>query len=396
MNCPDIGALRTALDEPNGLDEPRLAEHLRECATCRSALERLRRSADLAGPALALLAPRRTPTAEDIAGAFRDGMPRSVPADAGAADGIEPGAGIDPPGRPEPSTPAPRWRRVPIGLRAAAVAGVVALGLGVVVATPGGREAAADFLAPFRGESLQVVTFDPNDPGLRRSLAALSGIGTVNDDALGTEPEQVDSLAEASQEVGFAVRGVDAAALPDGTHSEPAIYVKPGVDVTFTFDREKAQQFVARRGHPDVELPAKFDGASLVVSVPSATVLAYRGPDDVPKVIVGQAGELEMRTEGGVPLAQMREFLLSLPGLPADTVRQLRAISDWRTTLPVFVPAGEVDWERTEVNGTSALEFSDRGGVASALVWQRSDRIYGVGGPIDESATRTVAESLAR
>lgn len=397
MNCPDLGTLRGALDEPGTLREQPLAEHLAGCAACRSTLADLRRTAELAGPALALLEPPETPTADHVAAALRHGggQPAPGPATGGPApDMIENGPGAGPLERPEPRDRTRRWRRLPAGLRAAAVVAVVAVALGAVAATPTGRGAAADLLAQFRSERLEVVTFDPNDPGLRQGLRALQSVGTVNEDAFTpVQPQRVASLAEASRRVGFDVQGVEPSALPAGARAEPMIYVVPERKrtVVFTFDREKARRFVAEEGHPDVRLPAKFDGASLIVDVPAAALFAYPGPDDVPKVVAGQAGRLDVSTRGDVNLAEMRDFLLGLPGLPEETVQQLRAISDWRTTLPVFVPAGKVDWERTTVDGRNALAFSGRGGVVSAVVWQQGGRIYGVGGPIGEADARRAA-----
>ena len=395
MNCPEIGALRAALEQPAALREPTLAAHLDDCPTCRSTLAGLRRSADLAAPAMALLAPPDTPGQADVTAALRR-VAGTVPTHgAGPPPDL-----IDAPdliGQGERGRRARRWSQLPGALRAAAVAVVVAVALGAVVATPSGRGAAASLLAQFRSERLAVVSFDPNDPGLREGLGALQSVGTVDEDAFASmEPERVAGPAEASRRVGFEVRGVGSGDLPAGTRAEPTTYVTPAREVRFTFDRDKARRFVAEQGSPKVDLPAKFDGASLVVEVPAAAVLVYPGPDRAPRVMVGQAGQLNVRTEGDVTLAEMREFLLGLPGLPSETVRQLRAISDWRTTLPVFVPVDKVDWKPTTVNGVDALAFSDRGGVASAVIWQRDGRIYGVGGPIRESAARAVAEGLGR
>lgn len=394
MNCPDIGTLRTALDQPASLRETPLAEHVADCADCRADLSELRRSAELAAPALSLLAPPETPTREGVGTALeRERRHRAGHGEDAAADVLENGPGAPSPDRPRRGRP---WSRAPAGLKAAAVAVVVAVTLGAMVATPPGRDAAAGLLAQFRSEELTVISFDPNDPGLRQGLAALHSVGTVDEDAFtSVRPERVDGLAEASRRVGFEVSGVPRADLPNGVQGEPTIYVRPGQEVSFTFDREKAREYVAQQGQPDVELPAKFDGASLVAEIPATAVLVYPGSDDAPRLVVGEAESLNVRTDGDVTLAEMREFLLDLPGLPEETVQQLRGISDWRTTLPVFVPAGEVDWDSTTVNGVEALSFSDRSGVVSALVWQRDGRIYGVGGPVSGSQARAVAETLA-
>lgn len=424
MDCPDVGTLRTYLDGVAAAgDRHALSQHLTGCAGCRSTLAELRRCAGLAAPVVNLLAAPESPSDEDVearlarVAARRTGNTAvagaRTRAGAGGADVLDPDAlvpdAFDPDvlelggrvrsaGRPERdgtrSFPG-RWAALPTGLRAAAVLVLVAATFGAVAAIPAGRSAAAEFLDLFRSERLAVVTVDPDSPGLRQSMQALQSIGTVDTDALSADdPDRVRTLAEASRQVGFQVRGADPADLPRGTGDEPAIYVKPAQDVRFTFDREKASRFVAEHGRDGLDLPTEFDGASLTVRVPAAAFLAYPGPDGAPEVIVAQAGQVRASTEGGVTLAEMRELLLSLPGLPDETVRQLRGISDWRTTLPVLVPVGKVNWERTTVNGADALTFSGQGDVVNVVIWQRDDRIYGVGGPIGSGEVQRVAAGL--
>jgi hypothetical protein len=75
-------------------------------------------------------------------------------------------------------------------------------------------------------------------------------------------------------------------------------------------------------------------------------------------------------------------------------VRRLRAICDWRDTLPLPVPADRIDWRSATVGGAPGLVLGDRGGLGSAVIWQRDGRIYGVAGVLRQSQVLRVAESI--
>jgi hypothetical protein len=95
-----------------------------------------------------------------------------------------------------------------------------------------------------------------------------------------------------------------------------------------------------------------------------------------------------------VSLEALRGFLLGLPGLPPQTVRQLKAIGDWRDTLPLPVPADRIDWRATTVGGAQGLLLGERSGLGSAVIWQRDGRIFGVAGAVRQAQVLRVAESL--
>lgn len=93
-------------------------------------------------------------------------------------------------------------------------------------------------------------------------------------------------------------------------------------------------------------------------------------------------------------LEELRELALSLPGLPKQTVTQLRGISDWRTTLPLPVPTDQARWQRATVDGAEAFGFSDPTGKLHALLWQRGGHIWGVAGVITADEALHVAQDL--
>src|SRR4029450_12262190 len=68
MPCPDLGALRAALDAlgastaaPDGPPPAPLHDHVQTCASCSDTLAELQRNAELAALAIALTAPAEPP-----------------------------------------------------------------------------------------------------------------------------------------------------------------------------------------------------------------------------------------------------------------------------------------------------------------------------------------------
>jgi hypothetical protein len=414
MKCLEEGELRAWIDG-EAADQAAAAAHVDGCSACRAAAEELRGNAELAAAATGVLAPPRPlrpaqveAARERVAAAARwpaavTGQAAAPPAPgragvAAAAPGGRAAAGSRPGGEAAARRPARRvaarlggW--VPAGQGrgwlAAAVTGLLAL---VLVATPAGRSAAGSFLAQFRSQRFAVVTFDPAQAG---DLAGtLRQLGTVGGDLQGMTPAPVATPAAAGRLVGFPLALPDDAALPGGVDPRPRIQVSPARQLRFTLDAAKVARYLEAHGRAATEVPAGLDGATLVANVPAAALLEYVAADGTPRLVVGQSRELTASVQGGVTLEALREFLLGLPGLPPQTARQLRAIGDWRDTLPLPVPADKIDWRETTIHGGQGLELGERTGLGSALIWQRDGRIYGVAGLLRQAAVRRVAESL--
>jgi Sigma-70 region 2 len=144
----------------------------------------------------------------------------------------------------------------------------------------------------------------------------------------------------------------DAAALPSGVDTRPRIMVTPARQLRFTPDAARVGRHLAAHGRSAAAVPARLDGATLAAEVPAAALLHYVAADGGPRLVVGQSRELTARVvDGTVTLEALREFLLDFPGLPPQTVRQLRAIGDWRNTLPLPVPADRIDRRATTIHG---------------------------------------------
>lgn len=291
--------------------------------------------------------------------------------------------------------PSPCWRVAISGFAAALV-------LMLVVGTPQGRGAAAKFLAEFRGERLAGMSLSTGQiANIQETLSELQHLGTVQGMDTALEPRAMASVAEASQFVGFPLMEPDPATLPEGISDTPAeVRVMPAHQVRFTFDREKALAYYESIGQRDVSLPERFDGASLVVNTPPAVLMQYRhtgqttdGPLSL-GLLIGQAGVIAVSAEGAVTLDELRDFLLELPGLSPETAQQLRTIDEWRTTLPLPIPADQIAWERATIAGSSGLLLNDNTGLGSAALWQRDGRIYAIAGAIEAEEIKRVADTL--
>jgi anti-sigma factor RsiW len=406
QTCPDIGVWRARIDgevlaaDPlaDGLAEPAIEQHLASCPACQRLVADLRADADLARDALARLAPAERPDAAEVGVARERLQWRRAQTRA----------------RPEGDH---AWRRAallervstPWRVAAGAVAAAVALAC-VVAFTPEGNSAAAAFLAQFRSQQVSVVEVTPESQAdIMRALTALSNLGTVQTPAGSgsTRPQELAreaagqssmvSLADAVRTVGFTPRTPDPATLPAGVTRTPTVRVVSGTQLRFTFDKSKARAYYQSTGHPEVSLPDKFDGASLTVTVPPAVLLNYGAASSSSRqeVVVVEAGELVVDTQGNVTLPEMRDFLLSLPGLPPSVVSQLKQIQNWNDTLPIPVPVDQVNWQKATINGSPGLLLKDNSGLGSAAVWHADNHLFGVAGSIKADDLERIANSLA-
>jgi hypothetical protein len=344
--CPDPGAIRAALDG----ERADVERHLHHCEACRRRAEELGDDAAFAAVAFAATVP-----AADTDAALGRWRAEQV---------------VVPLQRREP-------HRGP-GLGRAAVALLLAVVTAGVLATPTGRAAAASLLERFRAERVAVVPFDVAsvDP---KAIEALARVAEV-EGADRIARRQVPDAASASAVAGFDVAPLDAGALPAAVRGRVRVIAQAPQTVRVTFP-----------DHADV--PPAMRDVVLVLDVPGVVVQTIEGRDGEPVVVRGEAGSLEVGVEGGASLAEVRNALLSLPGLPAETVAALREIEDWETTLPLPVPVGDIAWEETTVAGHPAVAFGDESGLGSALLWHDGDHFVGVGGRLPLSQVRQLAEA---
>jgi len=113
----------------------------------------------------------------------------------------------------------------------------------------------------------------------------------------------------------------------------------------------------------------------------------------VPTLVVARAVAPTVESSG-VPFETVRDYLLSLPGLPPGLASQLRDLSAEGGTLPLPVPAELVTTSTADVGGTEATVLSSRNGLFAGVVWVRDGVMTGVAGSLSADELLSVARGL--
>ncbi|HUG83212.1 MAG TPA: hypothetical protein VMM13_01540 [Euzebya sp.] len=351
--CADSTTLRAHLDHPDAA----LEAHLDGCDVCPGLLAAVAADMGTTRQALSLL-DRDVPADVDVDGALTAVVSRAATAPAPAM--AHPARGLI------ARSPVDRVLAA-VGPQLAVAAAVALLALAVAL-TPAGRSAVAQALDSFRGQQLQVVSFDPSALQVDEAdLQALSALGDVDLADL-ARPADVADMAAAEGVAGIA--GPTLADPPDRL-----VAAAPGT-VSLTL--------LARDGNG---MPAQLDGAVLEVSLPGLIGAVY-GNAEMPEMVIGRSGLLQIDAHGA-PLAEVRAFLLSRPELPEDLRAQLAAIEDWRSTLPIPVPVDGPGWRDVTIGGRPGVAFGDSSGLGTLVLRQDTDGITAVGGSL------AVEEALA-
>ena len=362
MRHPTDGVLRRLLDEPAGVAEAD-RRHVAGCDRCLAALAATREDAALVGAAL---------TAEadvDVPAAWAR---LSTAASASAA----------PVRTPAPARSARRGRFGELVRRPA----TAALAFGVVLAGAG-TAAANDWLPIFRTEEVAAIGLDSADLVALPDLEAYGTVEMTGDDDLRAVPD----AATAEAESGLDVPEVDA--LPSGITGEPEYQVGGEVTATFTFDADRAAQAAAEAGETLPTPPAGLDGASVRLVAGPGVAQVWQSGSGAPGLIVGRA-VAPSAFSSGVPFETVRDYLLSLPGLPEDVAAQLRTFTADGSTLPLPVPSDYVTTTTEDVDGEEATVLATRDRALAAVVWVADGEVTVVAGALDTGEVLEVARGL--
>ncbi|MEX1023240.1 MAG: hypothetical protein WD058_08835, partial [Dehalococcoidia bacterium] len=203
--------------------------------------------------------------------------------------------------------------------------------------------------------------------------------------------------------------------LPASVSAAPAYITLPSQSATFTFSAARAQAAADAQGEALPPMPADIDGASVQMTTGAAVVAMYGasgflggassppdagegGPlagfaDAIPQLLVVQT-EAPFATTTGTSVGELRDYLLSQPGISDELANAIRAIGDPTTTWPIPVPAGEIDTREVTVHGVTGTALSERSGFAAAVVWAKDGIVYIVAAPLGEGEVLDIADSL--
>jgi hypothetical protein len=361
MRHPSEGVLRRLVDEPSGVTADDRA-HIASCSTCLPALDTARAEARLVGAALA------TSTTVDTDAAWA----RFATSDTATAPAPRPV--IAAPGRG-------RWRPA---LRRPVVAALSA----VVLVAGAGVAAANDWLPIFRTEQVDPVEVSTGDLVALPDLSAYGDVEVLQ----APDPVQVADADAARERTGLDVPEV--AALPDGVTGNPSYQAAGVVSGTFTFSADKAARAAAADGQALPPVPAGLDGTSLRLQAGPGVAAVWSQPTGVPTLVVARVVAPTVDASGGVDFETVRDYILSLPGVPDALSGQLRDLSKDGGTLPLPVPAALVTTSTADVDGVAATVLTSRNGLFAGVVWVEDGVMTGVAGSLSAEELLSVARDL--
>jgi hypothetical protein len=356
MRHPSEGVLRRLVDEPAGVTDDDRA-HIAGCPTCLRALDTARADAQLVGAALATPV-RRIDT--DAAWARLSTTTTAPVRQASVARG--------------------GWRTA---VRRPAVAALSA----VVLLTGAGVAAANDWLPIFQTERVDPVEVTSTDLVQVPDLSAYGDLQITQE----ADPQQVADAAAARERTGLAVPRV--AELPEGVTGDPTYQAAGVVSGTFTFSAAKAAQAAAAQGEVLPPTPAGIDGSQLRIEAGPGVAAVWAQPTGVPTLVVARVVAPKVYSSG-VPFETVRDYLLSLPGLPDGLADQLRDLSADGGTLPLPVPAELVTSSTADVGGAQATVLTSRNGLFAGVVWVEDGVMTGVAGSLSADELLSVARDL--
>ena len=359
MRHPSEGVLRRLVDEPAGVTDDDRA-HVAGCPTCLRALETTRAEARLVDAALA------TSGSVDTDAAWN----RFATTTAAAA-----------PAR-RPAVTATRGRWLP-AMRRPVIAALSA----VVLVTGAGVAAANDWLPIFRTEQVDPIEVTSSELVELPDLSAYGDIEITSE----ADPQPVADAAAAQERTGLAVPEV--AELPEGVTGDPAYQAAGVLSATFTFSAEKAARAAAAAGDVLPPTPAGLDGSRLRLQAGPGVAAVWSQPTGVPTLVVARVVAPTVDSSG-VPFTTVRDYLLSLPGLPAGLADQLSKLSADGGTLPLPVPAELVTTSEADVNGAPATVLTSRDGLFAGVVWVENGVMTGVAGTLSADELLSVARDL--
>ncbi|MCP9487749.1 MAG: hypothetical protein MSC30_18060 [Gaiellaceae bacterium MAG52_C11] len=358
MRHPTEGVLRRLLDEAAGVtDSDR--RHVTGCPQCLGELAAMREDAAFMRAALATEGGAEV----DVASAWGRLSEATHATSAGRA--------------------TPRAGRPRAALRRPLVA---ALAVAVVVSAAG-VAAANDWLQIFRTEQIAPVSLRTAD------LIALPDLSAYGDVEVAGAPDvrEVPDAAAAAAETGLDVPEVTA--LPRGVSGEPDYQVGREVSATFTFSADRADRAAAEAGKALPAPPPGLDGSRLRLVAGPGVAQIWASSSGAPALFVGRA-VAPSAFSSGVPFETVRDYLLSLPGVPDDVAAKLRTFTADGSTLPLPVPADEVTTSSTQVNGVPATVLATRDRTLAAVVWVDDGVVTVVAGSLDADEVLSIAGDL--
>jgi hypothetical protein len=135
------------------------------------------------------------------------------------------------------------------------------------------------------------------------------------------------------------------------------------------------------------------DGGSVRLVAGPGVAQLWKSSSGAPALVVGRA-VAPSAFSSGVPFEVLRDYLLSLPGLPPKVAEQLRTFAADGSTLPLPLPADKVSTSSVQVDGRPATMLETRDRTLAAVVWVDDGAVTVVAGSLDADEVLSIARNL--
>jgi hypothetical protein len=269
----------------------------------------------------------------------------------------------------------------------------IAAVLVAVLLLPNSGALANQILSLFRVQQFQPIQVTKQEVQTlsTRPIPTFEDLGTLQIQSNSLQTHDNLTEAQAAQMVNFPILVPNA--LPRGISGTSDFSVIDAGHATFTFNTSKAHAFFVKNGYGNVNIPANLDGATFDITTTAGVLMAY-GNQATTQFMVVEFPSPVVRATGNASLQELRDVALSLPGLPAQLVAQLKQIDLNSGVVPLPIPTG-VNSQSITVHGTTGLlltsnisttiEQLKKFPAGSAVVWQAHGIIYALGGTISDT-----------
>jgi anti-sigma factor RsiW len=172
---------------------------------------------------------------------------------------------------------------------------------------------------------------------------------------------------------------------------------------TYVLNVAVAKQYLSMLNSPELSAlpwPNGVDQLTFGLDTPAAAVSVYG--DQTQGFGILQMANLPNSGPGAGPALHLpdeldvnafRTALLALPGLPQDTVNQVKNVQDWDRTLIIPVPE-DATTKNVSIKGNAGLLIVDGQGRGSVVIWQADGQLFAVGGTLSEADILSIANNL--
>ena len=248
----------------------------------------------------------------------------------------------------------------------------------ILLSLPATNVLADQFLALFRVQQFQPVSID-SQQSAQTLFTTLQNIGDLQSQQHNSSGNRQNlTEAQAEQILGYHV--LLPSQLPAGVSGTQNITVVGGDQVTYTFNTAKAKAYLAKNGQSAIAIPANLAGASYTITVAPSVNVSYsscpqnkEGCQQGKPFFIHEVAGPSVQSNGNASITQLRDFLLSLPNLPASARDLLKHLDEKTGTIPVPIPP-QASAEQTTIRGTSGLLLKSNN--MSAAIWETQGVVY--------------------